>query len=103
MEKIIEYFFHKKEDEETGQEVITAIEEPSDAGENEEKAKIKSAITTDFILSIEIVIIALGTVLNQSLAIQIITVSIVAILATVGAVSYTHLDVYKRQMFLLFQ
>ena len=84
VEKIIEYFFHKKEDEETGQEVITAIEEPSDAGENEEKAKIKSAITTDFILSIEIVIIALGTVLNQSLAIQIITVSIVAILATVG-------------------
>ena len=84
VEKIIEYFFHKKEDEENGQEVITAIEEPSDAGENEEKAKIKSAITTDFILSIEIVIIALGTVLNQSLAIQIITVSIVAILATVG-------------------
>ena len=84
VEKIIEYFFHKKEDEETGQEVITAIEGPSDAGENEEKAKIKSAITTDFILSIEIVIIALGTVLNQSLAIQIITVSIVAILATVG-------------------
>lgn len=84
VEKIIEYFFHKKGDEETGQEVITAIEEPSDAGENEEKAKIKSAITTDFILSIEIVIIALGTVLNQSLAIQIITVSIVAILATVG-------------------
>ena len=84
VEKIIEYFFHKKEDEENGQEVIKAIEEPSDAGENEEKAKIKSAITTDFILSIEIVIIALGTVLNQSLAIQIITVSIVAILATVG-------------------
>ena len=84
VEKIIEYFFHKKEDEETGQEVIKAIEEPSDAGENEEKAKIKSAITTDFILSIEIVIIALGTVLSQSLTIQIITVSIVAILATVG-------------------
>ena len=84
VEKIIEYFFHKKEDEETGQEVITAIKEPSDAGENEEKAKIKSAITTDFILSIEIVIIALGTVLSQSLTIQIITVSIVAILATVG-------------------
>ncbi len=84
VEKIIEYFFHKKEEEETGQQVIAEIEEPSDDGENEEKAKIKSAITTDFILSIEIVIIALGTVLNQSLTIQIITVSIVAILATVG-------------------
>ena len=84
VEKIIEYFFHKKEEEETGQQVIAEIEEPSVDGENEEKAKIKSAITTDFILSIEIVIIALGTVLNQSLTIQIITVSIVAILATVG-------------------
>jgi len=49
-----------------------------------EDAKIKSAILTDFILSIEIVIIALGTVVNETLAIQIIVVSFVAILATIG-------------------
>ncbi|MFT5737847.1 MAG: putative DNA repair protein MutK [Maribacter sp.] len=49
-----------------------------------EKTKIKSAIVTDFILSIEIVIIALGTVLNKPLYTQIIVVSIVALLATVG-------------------
>lgn len=84
VEKIIEYFFHKKEDEETGQEVIKEIEEPGQEGEEAEKAKVKSAIMTDFILSIEIVIIALGTVLNQPLTIQIITVSIVAIIATIG-------------------
>src|SRR5690606_39439595 len=42
------------------------------------------AITTDFILSVEIVIIALGTVLDRSLSIQILTVSVVALLATVG-------------------
>lgn len=84
VEKIIEYFFHKKEDEETGHEVIKEIEEPGQEGEEAEKAKVKSAIMTDFILSIEIVIIALGTVLNQPLTIQIITVSIVAIIATIG-------------------
>ena len=49
-----------------------------------EKGKIKSAILTDFILSVEIVIIALGTVLEQSLSQQILVVSIIALLATVG-------------------
>ena len=49
-----------------------------------EKSKIKSAIVTDFILSVEIVIIALGTVVDQSLMFQIIVVSIVALIATVG-------------------
>lgn len=49
-----------------------------------EKDKIKSAIVTDFILSIEIVIIALGTVLEQSILHQVIVVTFIAILATVG-------------------
>lgn len=49
-----------------------------------EKTKIKSAILTDFILSVEIVIIALGTVLNEPIVSQIAVVSLVALLATVG-------------------
>lgn len=49
-----------------------------------EKDKIKSAIITDFILSIEIVIIALGTVLEKTITTQIMVVSFIAILATVG-------------------
>ena len=49
-----------------------------------EKSKVKSAILTDFILSIEIVIIALGTVIEEPLATQIAVVSVVALLATVG-------------------
>jgi len=49
-----------------------------------EAKKVSSAIRTDFILSIEIVIIALGTVLQQTLFIQIIAVTVVAFLATVG-------------------
>lgn len=49
-----------------------------------EKTKVKSAIVTDFILSIEIVIIALGAVIKEPLEIQIAVVSVVALIATVG-------------------
>lgn len=78
-EKIIEYLFHRKDKvhsvlaQDTVQDEMAA-----------EKAKVKSAITTDFILSVEIVIIALGTVLDRELSIQIMTVSVVAFVATVG-------------------
>ena len=49
-----------------------------------EKERVKSAIVTDFILSIEIVIIALGTVVTETLTMQIVVVSIIALVATVG-------------------
>jgi|TARA_B110000240_G_scaffold80757_1_gene92100 predicted DNA repair protein MutK len=49
-----------------------------------EKSKIKSAIITDFILSLEIIMIALGTVTNYSLLIQVAVVSLVSIIATIG-------------------
>ncbi|MBN3520098.1 DUF808 domain-containing protein [Algoriphagus lutimaris] len=49
-----------------------------------EKEKIKSAIFTDFILSVEIIIIALGTVVGEPILNQIIVVSIIALIATVG-------------------
>ncbi|WP_316753591.1 DUF808 domain-containing protein [Pedobacter gandavensis] len=78
VEKIVEYFFHHPKE---GHEVIAAVQQ--DANEAE-KAKVKSAVTTDFILSVEIVIIALGTVLTETLPIQILTVSVVALLATIG-------------------
>ncbi|WP_419213604.1 DUF808 domain-containing protein [Maribacter sp. X9] len=65
--------------------IETEVKEISEAEILEiEKEKIKSAIITDFILSIEIVIIALGAVMNEPLVSQIIVVSIVAFLATVG-------------------
>ncbi len=49
-----------------------------------EKTKIKSAVRTDFILSIEIIVIALGTVMDQSLMMRIIVVTLIAALATIG-------------------
>ncbi len=82
-EKIYEYFVphehaehaeHEVEDVTLSEEEILVLE----------KEKIKSAIITDFILSIEIVIIALGTVLEETITKQIAVVSIVAIIATIG-------------------
>lgn len=79
VEKIIEFLFHRAK---KGHEVIE--EAQGEEGPEEEKTKIKSAITTDFILSIEIVIIALGTTLGKPLMTQILTVVVVGLLATVG-------------------
>lgn len=80
-EKIYEYFFpHAHEDVQE----IEHIELTPEQIMKLEKDKIKSAIITDFILSVEIVIIALGTVQDQSLLFQILVVSIVALIATVG-------------------
>ena len=77
-EKIVDYLFHRRK---KGHQVIEqALEDNRDS----EKVKIKSAITTDFILSVEIVIIAIGTVLEEELITQILTVSAVSVLATVG-------------------
>ncbi|OUT71155.1 MAG: hypothetical protein CBB76_04980 [Crocinitomicaceae bacterium TMED16] len=56
-----------------------------------ESKKIKSAILIDFILSIEIIIITLGTVLDQSISIQIIVVSIIALLSTIGVYGFVAL------------
>lgn len=79
-EKIYEFFVpHKHAKIKVEQETV-----PKEEVLKVEKSKIKSAIFTDFILSVEIVIIALGTVLDRPLFFQIIVVSIVAIIATVG-------------------
>lgn len=80
-EKIYEFIFpHEHEESEGITEEVLTEEEILAA----EKGKIKSAIVTDFILSVEIVIIALGTVIGQPLTQQIIVTSIIAIIATIG-------------------
>ncbi len=84
-EKIFEYFYPHE----------AAIEEVKSLSEEEilvyEAKKVKSAILTDFILSIEIIIIALGTVMEKALPIQIVVVSFIAVLATVGVYGFVAL------------
>jgi predicted DNA repair protein MutK len=78
VEKIVEFLFHRNR-----VVPILPAETELDAAALEKK-KIKSAVTTDFILSVEIVIIALGAVVDASLTLQIVTVSLVALIATIG-------------------
>jgi hypothetical protein len=49
-----------------------------------EKDKIRGAIRTDFILSAEIIVIALGTVAHQSFGLQVAVLSLIAIAMTIG-------------------
>lgn len=79
-EKIYEFFFPH-----VHQKAAPRLEKLSkEKVLQQEKEKIKSAILTDFILSVEIVIIALGTVENEPLLTQILVVTLIALLATVG-------------------
>ena len=79
-EKIFYFFFpHKHAIESKLKEGITEAEILAI-----EKERVKAAIVTDFILSIEIVIIALGSVVGKPLVSQIVVVSIIALVATIG-------------------
>ncbi len=93
VEKIVHTFFHKKHEEQKKIQIVT---------EEElliiEKAKIKSTIITDFILSLEIIMIALGTVTDEPILEQILVVSIVAIVATIGVYGIVALMVRMDDM-----
>lgn len=79
-EKIYELFVsHEKHEATTVQDSVDA-----EALLKREASKIKSAVRTDFILSIEIIIVGLGTVMEHSLLIQVVVVSFITILATIG-------------------
>ena len=57
---------------------------PVSPTESSERDRVRSAIVVDFILSLEIVILALSSVVEADLAVRVVVVSGVALLATVG-------------------
>ena len=93
-EKIVEYLFHRNHAFGEEEEIIDTKEEELEY----ENKKVKGAIFVDFILSIEIVIIALGTVIEKPLSIQIPVVTLVAFLATVGVYGIVALIVRMDDM-----
>lgn len=78
-EKIYEFILPHEHAKETVQTDLTETEILA-----LEKENIRAAIITDFILSTEIVIIALGTVVEEDIWIQVAVVTIIALIATVG-------------------
>ena len=71
MEKVAHRFLHPKTEAEEEAAISEALLDPEVDMMEIEKAKIKGAIRTDFILSAEIIVISLGTVATAGLATQI--------------------------------
>ena len=88
VEKIMYTFFYKHQEPIDFNEIDTEEEMMK-----VEKSKIKSTIITDFILSLEIIMIALGTVKEETLINQVFVVTIIAIIATIGVYSLVALMV----------
>ncbi|MFA0225540.1 DUF808 domain-containing protein [Vibrio splendidus] len=79
-EKILEKLFpHSHQDDEKGEDTSTG-----ESIEEYEKRKVAGAIRTDFTLSAEIIVIALGTVTGTSIVTQILVVSLIAVVMTIG-------------------
>lgn len=84
-EKLAHKFMHSKHEQQAGhEELISALADPAIDLVAVEKAKIKGAIRTDFILSAEIIAITLGTVQNSVFITQVVVLSAIAIVMTVG-------------------
>ncbi|WP_336355199.1 DUF808 domain-containing protein [Pseudomonas granadensis] len=84
-EKLAHKFLHSKTENEAEHAQLTAaVADPATDLVAYEKDKIKGAIRTDFILSAEIIAITLGTVADASLTQQVVVMSGIAIVMTVG-------------------
>ena len=85
-EKVVHSLFHRG-NQNGHDEILKALTDPSVDIVEFEKNKIKGAIRTDFILSAEIIVIALGTVKDASLGVQVVVLSGIAFLMTIGVYS----------------
>jgi predicted DNA repair protein MutK len=84
-EKLAHKLLHaKSEDEAHHAELTQALTDPNADLAAVERDKIRGAIRTDFILSAEIIVIALGTVADRPLSTQVAVLVAIAALMTVG-------------------
>lgn len=88
--KVHEKLFHSEADKQEKEELKKAFRDPKVDLVAFEKKKIKGAIRTDFILSAEIIVIALGTVATATLSVQLgvlIAISALVVLVVYGLVA----------------
>ena len=84
-EKLAHRYLHgKDEDEKHRAELVNALADPAVDLLAFEKDKVRGAIRTDFVLSAEIVVITLGIVAGLPLLTQVMVLSGIALLMTVG-------------------
>ncbi|MBI3348424.1 MAG: DUF808 domain-containing protein [Burkholderiales bacterium] len=88
-EKLAHKFLHSaEEDQAHHEELVKAIADPQVDMATYERDKVKGAIRTDFILSAEIIVIALGTVASAPLQTQLAVLVAVAVAMTVGVYGF---------------
>ncbi|MFC3531326.1 DUF808 domain-containing protein [Vogesella facilis] len=83
-EKLAHKYLHAAEEEQEHSERLDALQNPDMDMVAFERERIKSAVTTDFILSAEIIAIALGTVATQPFGTQLAVLTGIALVMTVG-------------------
>jgi predicted DNA repair protein MutK len=84
-EKLAHKLLHSKaEDAAHHAELMHALIEPAADLRAIEKDKIRGAVRTDFILSAEIIVITLGTVATSTFVTQVLVLTSIAVLMTVG-------------------
>jgi predicted DNA repair protein MutK len=80
-EKVVDKCLHSPQPH----QVLAAVPVEHDSSmEDHERRKIQGAIRTDFILSAEIIVIVLGTVQGATMMSQILVLSLIAIVMTIG-------------------
>jgi predicted DNA repair protein MutK len=84
VEKLVHHFLHRAEDKAHRQQVLQAMASPEADLAALEREKIRGAIRTDFILSAEIIVIALGVIGGLDLVTQLSVLAAVAVMMTVG-------------------
>ena len=84
-EKLAHKFMHSKgEDDAHHEALVNALSDPKVDLVAYERAKVKGAIRTDFVLSAEIIAITLGTVAAQPFLTQVTVLTGIAIIMTIG-------------------
>ncbi len=85
VEKLAHKFLHSEEEDQAHEkELMDALADPSTDLVELEKAKIKGAVRTDFILSAEIIVIALGIVAASPFVTQLSVLVTIAVMMTIG-------------------
>ena len=84
VEKLAHKFLHKDDHADEAASPAQGMADPAVDVAAAEKAKVKGAIRTDFILSAEIIVITLGTVAGQPFGTQLSVLVGISLLMTVG-------------------
>ena len=93
-EKLAHKFLHSAAEDSAAHDAeLAAITDPSVDMAVFEADKIKDAIRTDFVLSAEIIVIALGTVADKPFATQVAVLAAIGVVMTIGVYGFVALIV----------